>query len=367
MKTINPKRLIATNEAREFAVASNELTLAGEWLQISPYGDFPNKVGLQRINKPDAEAMVAAFNSLRGRAARLFMGLPIYVGHPDVEPTPNADRRRYGKITDLEARDDGFYGKVALNDLGKAAVEQGHYLFNSPAWYLKREGKFVRPVELISVGLTNTPQIPGAPWAKNETEGQNMPTWLKELLVSKGLLKPEATEDECKTAVNSLVILPARVTELEGQLTTATNERATLTTECDALKTERDGLKATNSTLTTERDGLKTKRIERELELAVNTGAIKEADRVAWNEKLTANFDTAITELKGKKPAVATNSRLGNIGNRKAETNAGGEKITAINEAVAKFAKDNNLNLGSNEGYNTAFQAVRKAQPALFA
>lgn len=360
-------RLIATNEARAFAVASNELSLDGEWLKISPYGDFPNKVGLQRITKGDAETMVAAFNSLRGRAARLFMGLPIYVGHPDVEPTPTTDRRRYGKITDLEARDDGFYGKVALNDLGQEAIAQGHYLFNSPAWYLKRDGKFVRPVELISVGLTNTPQIPGEPWAKNETtEGQNMPTWLKELLVSKGLLKPEATEDECKTAVNSLVLLPARVTELQGQLTTATNERTSLTTERDALKTERDGLKTANSTLTTERDGLKTKRIERELELAVNNGVIKEADRVAWNEKLTTNFDAALTELKGKKAAVATNSRVGNLGNRKGESTTGSEKITAINEAVRKYAADHQLNLATNEGYNLAFQGVRKAQPALF-
>jgi FtsZ-binding cell division protein ZapB len=356
--TLTRSRLIATNEAREFAVASNELALDGEWMKISPYGDFPNKVGLQRVTKADAELMVTAFNSLRGRASRLFMGLPIYVGHPDVEPGNHADKRRYGKITDLEAREDGFYGKVALNSLGKAAIDEGHYLFNSPAWYLKREGKFVRPVELISIGLTNTPQIPGEPWAKNETtEGQNMPTWLKELLVSKGLLKPEATEDECKTAVNSLVLLPARVTELQGQLTTAQNEKTTVIGERDQLKTA-------NTTLTGERDALRT----RELDFAVNCGRISQAERAAWNDKLAANLTAGLTELDAKKATVATNSRVSGTGQRKeTESSVQGEKIVAINTAVRKYATDHNLNLATNEGYNQAFAGVRQSQPALFA
>jgi hypothetical protein len=351
-------RLVATNEAPEYGTATNELSLEGEWLQISPYGDFPNKVGLQRIQKPDAEQMVTAFNSLRGKVSRAFMGLPIYVGHPDVQPDKYADKRRYGKITELAAREDGFYGKVAMNSLGKAALEEGHFQFNSPTWLLKREKNFVRPVELISVGLTNTPQIPGDPWAKNETESNNM-QWLKDLLVSKGLLKAEDSEDQLKTAVNSLLVLPARVTELEGKLTTATNEQTRLTTDLTAANS-----KVTN--LTTERDNLATARNKVVLDLAVNDGCIKEADRAAWNEKLTASFDTNLVELR-KLKAVNTKSKLGGAGDRKDESTQSDNKIVAINSAVRKYAADNNINIATNDGYNQAFAELRKAQPALFA
>lgn len=350
-------RLVATNEAREVGIATNELSLDGEWLKISPYGEFPNKVGLQRIERPDAEAMVTAFNSLRGKVSRAFMGLPIYVGHPDVQPDKYPDKRRYGKITELAARDDGFYGKVAFNTLGKTVIEDGQFQFNSPTWLLKREKNFVRPVELISVGLTNTPQIPGDPWAKNETESNNM-QWLKDLLVSKGLLKAEDSEDQLKTAVNSLVVLPARVTELDSKLTLATNEQTRLSGEVATFKTS-----VTN--LTTERDNLIAARNKVALDVAVNDGCIKEADRAAWNEKLTTNFDTNLVELR-KLKAVNTKSKLGGAGERKGESAESDNKIVAINSAVRKYGLEHNLNLATNEGYNAAFAAVRKEQPALF-
>lgn len=349
--------LVGTNESPEYGTATNELSLDGEWLQISPYGDYPNKVGLQRIQKPDAEAMVTAFNSLRGKVSRAFMGLPIYVGHPDVQPDKYPDKRRYGKITDLEARADGFYGKVAMNSLGKAALEEGHFQFNSPTWLLKREKSFVRPVELISVGLTNTPQIPGDPWAKNETESNNM-KWLIDLLVSKGLMKADEGEDQLKTAVNSLLALPARVTELDSKLTLATNETTRLTGEVATFQTN-----VTN--LTTERDNLIAARNKLALDVAVNDGCIKEADRVAWNTKLTENFETNHAELR-KQKAVSTKSKLGGAGDRKGESAESDNKIVAINTAVRKYGTEHNLNLATNEGYNAAFAAVRKEQPALF-
>jgi len=356
--TLRP-RLVATNEERLQGVATNELALDGEWLKITPYGDFPNKVGLQRIQKPDAEAMVTAFNSLRSKISRGFMGLPIFVGHPDVQPNEYQDKRRYGKVTDLDAREDGLFGKVAFNNLGKAVIDEGHFQFNSPTWYLKRDGKFVRPVELISVGLTNTPQIPGDPWAKNDNEGNNMPEWLKNLLVSKGLMKADGDEAAAQTAVNSLVVLPARVTELDTNLTKATNEQSRLTGE---LTTANGRV----TSLTTERDNLIASRNKVVLDIAVNEGRIKEAERAGWNTKLTNSFDTEVVELGKAKPAVNVKPQVGGLGGRKDESTKSDNKIVAINEAVRKYATEHSINIATNEGYNTAFAAVRQAQPALF-
>lgn len=354
--------LIAANEGTLLAsfAAANEISIESDWLRITPYGDYPNKVGLQRVTREDADAMVTAFNSVRGRATRAFMGLPIYVGHPDVDPANYPDKRRYGKITDLETRADGLYGKVAFNTLGKAVMDDGQFLFNSPTWHLRRDGKFVRPVQLVSVGLTNTPQIPGDPWAKNENENNTTKMkWLIDLLVSKGLMKSGGTEEEAQTAVNALVVLPTKVLELEGKLTTATNERTSLTTE-------RDTLKASNATLNTEVTTLRTARVTRELDLAFNSGRIKQADRVSWNDKLVADFDSGLKELHGLKIGINTKSHLGGLGNRKGEGESSGEKITAINSAVQEYAHKHGLNLATNDGHNQAFAAVKKAQPALF-
>jgi hypothetical protein len=169
-----------------------------------------------------------------------------------------------------------------------------------------------------------------------------------------------------QTAVNGLLALPARVTELDTALQTATNELSRLKTELTTATGKVTTLTAANTALTTERDGLLAARTTRELDLAVNSGAIKAADRAAWNEKLATNFDANVKELHGKKAAVNTQSQIAGLGQRKAEVNAGSEKIVAINEAVRKYAADHHLNLDRNTDYNAAFAAVRRTQPALF-
>lgn len=342
-----------------FGFATNEMAWDGEWLKITPWGDFDNRVGMQRITKDDGNAMVTAFNSLRSRLTRAFMGLPVFVGHPDMDPAGYADKRRYGRINELKVREDGLYGLVSLNDLGKQAISEGHYLFASPAWNLRRDGRTVRPTELISVGLTNTPQIPGDPWAKNETEGTNMPQWLKDILISASLLKADDTEDTAKTAVNELVTRANRVTELQTQIATANAQRDTARTELATASNERDTFKQQSAT---ERQA----RIDSELEAAVTSGRITQADRPGWNEKFKADFDGTRTAINEVKPQVSTQSRVGDIGTRKPEVGTGTEKIRAINEAVRKFAHEQGLDIATNQGHREAYDGVKRQQPALF-
>ncbi|MHB9009193.1 MAG: phage protease [Limisphaerales bacterium] len=345
-----------------FFTGTNEFSLDGEWLRITPYGDFPNRVGLQRIQKPDADVMVTAFNSLKGRVARLWRGLPVFVGHPDVQPSQYPDKRRHGRINDLQAREDGLYGLVEWNSLGKEVIDQGYFQYASPVWYMRKDGAAVRPAELLSVGLTNSPNIPGDPWAKNDdepspstsTEGSTMD--LKKMALLLGL-NEAATALEIETA---LIAQRGRVTELETDRTTAINERDQALGQVTALTTERDTVKghltAANEATATERKA----RIERELTLGISTGRIKEADRVAWNEKLTTGFDAALTELQGLKVAVNTGNQVAGLGARKKELGASQAKILAINDAVGELMRDKKL------PYHEAYQEVRKAKPELF-
>lgn len=138
------------------------------WFMVTPWGDFANEVGMQRVQPVDGDVMIDAFNRLRQKLGPAFKGVPIYAGHPDARPQQYPDKRRYGRVDELQSRSDGLYAQVTLNDLGKQAIEQGHYVYASPAWTLRPNGAVRRPIELLSIGLTNTPQIPGIAWALNE-------------------------------------------------------------------------------------------------------------------------------------------------------------------------------------------------------
>lgn len=144
----------------------------GEWQQITPWGKFPNSQGAQNLTRQAGEAMVVAFNTLAGRLKNAWRGIPIYVGHPDVSPKEYPDKRRYGKIEALEARPDGLYAKPAWNSLGQENLDQGFYIYPSGVWScVKERDGSITPKELLSVGLTNWPNIETSkPWAKNEGE-----------------------------------------------------------------------------------------------------------------------------------------------------------------------------------------------------
>ncbi|HNX04516.1 MAG TPA: phage protease [Opitutales bacterium] len=135
-------------------------------IRIVEYGDFPHPKGLQRVNAAVARALVEHFHSLRGLLARRFGGIPVYTGHPD-DPEfsgqpGHTDTRAQGWITELFALPDGLYGEIRWSKSGRELVENASYKFLSPRWAMRDAGNGVfEPVRLISVGLTNTPNIPG--------------------------------------------------------------------------------------------------------------------------------------------------------------------------------------------------------------
>jgi hypothetical protein len=134
------------------------------WVCIAPYGDWPNSQGMQRIQKSDAVKMVNEFNSLLGTPQRM-LGLPWYVGHPDHPAFANKykDTAAKGRIKKLEARDDGLYAGVKLNETGEKILTNEEFEGHSVNWYLKEDPKAKnvwRPFRVKSVGWTNEPNIP---------------------------------------------------------------------------------------------------------------------------------------------------------------------------------------------------------------
>ncbi len=242
-----------------------------EWFQVAPYGEHPNRVGLQVFNQAAAEKIVASFNSVASKIGRLFRGAPIYAGHPDVDPARWPDSRRLGKIVALEARNDGLYAKAEWNTLGVENNEQGFYVYPSPRWLCEKATKGISPVELISVGLTNTPNIrSSAPVTAND----------------------EAAGGGTEADNAALVAL--------------TSERDAANAQVTALTTERDGLQAqlqaVNDALVAERE------LRRDLiiENAIESGRATAADRPALVALFNSDFDAAWADLKKRTPAYNT-------------------------------------------------------------
>ena len=151
---------------------ANRFTLLQEdWVQLSPFGDFSHARGLQRVDRAAADAMVVQFSSFRGRLGRLFGGVPFYVGHPDLSGASDfVDRKAYGWINELAAREDGLYGLVKWSEAGLEILRNAHFKYLSPYWEAREIGtengrRIYRPVALLSVGLTNQPNIPVKPLA----------------------------------------------------------------------------------------------------------------------------------------------------------------------------------------------------------
>lgn len=204
-----------------YTAAANEK--ADNWVQLSPFGDFPNAKGMQRVRKEDAEAIVNEFNSPLNLEART-MGLPWYVGHPDFPGFEKKypDTSAKGRIKKLEVRHDsacqrcnnfcnetseepcgehGLFANVKWNENGKRLIQNEEYHGHSVNWGGIFNGGLFRPVALKSVGFTNEPQIPVQPITtanEQHMSAENKPTtlmgWIK-LLTGKDVTEATACNE----------------------------------------------------------------------------------------------------------------------------------------------------------------------------
>lgn len=357
------------NEAAPEGVAvvglSNELgALAGDGWAIIPYGQHPNDRGLQPFGKPEAERMVGYFKNGWNSIKRAFVGMPIYRGHPDMAKTVRAELKRatepaqraslqalinsierrypdktvYGTITDLEARDEGLALRVVLTEEGAALVNESGLTSFSPHW-LGLDGPPVNgkptkiPVYLVSIGLTDRPNIPGTSLVNDQPEfSPTMKKHILALLAALGRpLANEATDEQISAALEAAspvaqaLIARPEATALANEQSRATQLAADLANANTALANERTALAA----VTTARNELLVAE-------AIRAGRITEAEKPTWLGRLSTNFATESVALANERPAVKTRAATTGLGERK-PANAASDQFTAlVNERVAK-------------------------------
>ena len=352
------RRLLIASLANAAALGESLVGLANrfesaegdEFVQLTPFGDFPHEKGIQRVDRKAAEAMANHFNSVASRVKRLFAGVPFYIGHPDVKAFANEfrDGKAYGWVKALEVREDGLYGKVEWSGPGKEMLANSHYKFASPHWNAetlsetKNGKKIFRPVELVSVGLTNRPNLPVHPLANEQESGapdEGNKDMNRAVLIALLSLANEATDEQITEKIKSLA-----------------KSDADLVTTRTALENERTAKTNLETTLANTRK----KMAETLADAAVKDGRITLANREQWVNDLVSDFEGKSVALANTKPTIKTEARTSGS-RRTALANS-----DSIRERQKKVETLVNTKMKDGKTYDQAFNEAKEELANVF-
>ncbi len=340
----------APADARETAVA-NAVTPADAidfseeadgWFKIAPYGEFRGKTPgrPQHVSIENARVMESEFNSLLGKLGRTFRGVPIYHGHPDVDPEMWPDDKRIGKITQLNARPDGLWGFAEWNSIGKENKAEGWWIYPSPRWDAPPGQTRFAPDRLISVGLTNTPRIKESEPVHNshlETETNNIMD--PKLIRQKLGLAPEATDEEVLAKLDTV--------------TAAATASEDVKTDLETVQTENDEMANSITGKDREITQLREAHNNSLLDSAVSDTRITAAERPDWARRLTgANRAEEINSLTALPKKL--NGKGLDLSDRREDRAQGDDLREQVANSVAKLQKEDGLS------YSEAWKKTKK-------
>ena len=123
---------------------------------LSPFGNWAHAKGNQVVDGLAADRMKSASEGFFPRE------IPIYVGHPD-EKSARCKDKRVGVVRKIFKAEDGILVEAQYDDATFEKIKSGEIRCMSPRWEMDKigDGEF-RPVRLVSVGLTNNPNIAGS-------------------------------------------------------------------------------------------------------------------------------------------------------------------------------------------------------------
>ncbi len=122
---------------------------------LSPYGNWEHTKGNQIVDELSAEMM--KYNSEKLFAKKI----PIYFGHPDEKIKPSKCES-VGNVEKIFKTKGGIIISAVYNNDAFEKIVNGKITALSPRWEMQKlSGENFRPVRLVSVGLTNNPNIEG--------------------------------------------------------------------------------------------------------------------------------------------------------------------------------------------------------------
>lgn len=397
-------------------VVANSFTLENEGDLIIPFGDWPGEASLlrdgvlekykviQRFNAASASSMIRAMNSMRGRLMKAFGGYPVYIGHPDLAGSKDADTKSYGWVKDASITPEGMRLQVKWSTPGLALISNAHYKYHSPYWLLtETSGKtpagipICTPVALISVGLTNNPRIP-VPASANELEKNELVTNQEERndmnllqrLIALINMESVTSEDEVygfvSTAINALKkikeaaearwkaedatwevtantmpldqIVSQLFAEADQAVSVAGNEvsqKLEAVTEAANSKDQTiTALQAEVAALTPHRDA----RIKDMLDAAISEGRVLAANRAEIEAKFLLDFDATAIAVANAAPQMNTTTDMTDgLPGRATDADPAKDFVYAVNARIAE----------TGETWPTAWNETMKTHSELYA
>ena len=163
-------------------MSDKDFVLAGDgWVQVTPCGEFPHGgAGVtQVIDREACDRIAADFNGRKSDAN--FPGVLVDFDHFSLDTGKSSEAA--GWISDLESRDTGLWARVRWSDAGLSAVRGGRFRLMSPVFPPPSAcedlgGGKIRPVKLVSVALTNEPNIKGGRPIANRQDGPTRTSFL---------------------------------------------------------------------------------------------------------------------------------------------------------------------------------------------
>ena len=311
--------------------------------------------------------MVDNFHSLAARLGRLFGGSPIYIGHPDDPALADRfpDRKSYGWIMDMEAREDGLHIKPQWSGAGLELLTNAHFKWFSPRWGceplpgVRVNGQpVVEPVEWVSLGLTNVPNIQGIPPLANETQQTEGVAAMLEQLIQLLGLAPDATPEQIIAAVTEMKNALAEG-DAGAKAAIAEAEEEAKAAIAEAEEKAKEAVAEAETNLANERKA----RIDLILANAIAAGKITLAQRPQWAAALKANFAVKLLELANMQSSLSPKGYTGNLGLRNSDAQASRDEETRRDKVLMLVNERIKV---SGEDYTTAYAAIRRAHPALF-
>jgi Mu-like prophage I protein len=381
---------------------TNEAAIESDgWCLIAPFGEWPKtrtvrasdgslreQRFLQVVDNEAADNLVTGGNFIR-RLKRALVGITAYKGHPDLarySPETVASQISdapvaLGLVDKLRKTDRGVEAHFSLLPDQAHVVENEGYKYPSVLWNVEPTGEtrhgaaVVRPSQLLSVGLTPTPNISGVdslanartntPAAIPQPQDTEMKSLVLGWLAANGITLANESSDQ--------TVLEALQHHFSGRITEATalsNERTALTAKITALENERHELaqKLTDAgvALANAQSELKSARASRAgylVDLAIQKGILAVAERDARIIALTNSADFA-ADAKALLQEAVKHRVAGTIpsenGDRKALANAGmaDPRKLFLGLVSKKMAE-------SKMSYKDAYAAALAENPAL--
>jgi hypothetical protein len=211
-------------------ILENEIDADG-WCLVAPFGEHAKarqirKNGLietqrliQCLDNDSADALLANENSLFRKLKRAVVGIPVYKRHGDLArlaPETVVDNQikeiKIGVVDQLRKGARGIEAHFVFDPAGADAVENEGCKYPSVVWKVMPFGErgnatLVKPYQLLSIGMTPNPNIPGVEAVANSAEAAAEAAAVKAdtvfreriigLLIGRGLIVPnEASDDQ---------------------------------------------------------------------------------------------------------------------------------------------------------------------------